>query len=658
MAAGGFSCRICINSSQFRRCARNLSVGRTARVTPTGPALQIAAAVRTAHADIPIVQATCFITHRKTLFISNPSLRKCTSARTQRLLFIFPLILSPALLSGATLTIDLGAASGFAVLAGSGITVARAVNTTSITGDIGSVPTPAITGLENVVLTGTNHAGGEASESAQDSLVAAYANAAGRAYTKLYAADFNLGGQTLTSGVYNSASSLSLTGSLTLDAKGDPNAVWIFQAGSTLTTASSSEVNLVGGAQASNIFWQVGSSATLGTYTNFAGSILAHTSITVTTGATVDGRMLASGGAVTLDSNTIAVPQGLPAAPTQAVDVFWTGSGTSWNELGSWSTDRDITNLDPALMPGSTETVTFNLSALSSAQTINLDAAQSIRGLSFTSEGTIQLQAGGEEQVLTLADGGINKSGSGEVSIGSVTAGQQVRLELSADQSWTSNDHTSALTILNDVSASMTTSTDRVLTLNGASTAANTVAGAIGDHESGVMTLHKSGTGNWTLAGNNTYSGDTLVSAGTLLVTGKLSATAVTVEALAAFAGIGILEGDLDFAATAMLHVADISDAMRVTGNVTFGSGFGIANLSGIDWDEIAMDSAFTILSTTQAFSTSDISNLGVENAVVVGSIGRVAYFQNGSLQVVVIPEPSALLLGGLAAMLLLRRRR
>ncbi len=96
-----------------------------------------------------------------------------------------------------------------------------------------------------------------------------------------------------------------ITGPLTLDAEGDPNAVFIFQTASTLTTASASSVNLVNGAQACNVFWQVGSSATLGTASSFMGTVMALESITLTTGATVEGRMLARNGAVTMDSNTI-----------------------------------------------------------------------------------------------------------------------------------------------------------------------------------------------------------------------------------------------------------------------------------------------------------------------------------------------------------------
>ena len=118
-----------------------------------------------------------------------------------------------------------------------------------------------------------------------------------------------LGGTTKTPGVYDSpAGTFGITGTLTLDAQGDPNAVFIFKAASTLITASASRVNLVNGAQASNVFWQVGSSATLGTYSVLRGNVLALASITVTTGVTVDGRTLARTAAVTLDTDTITTP--------------------------------------------------------------------------------------------------------------------------------------------------------------------------------------------------------------------------------------------------------------------------------------------------------------------------------------------------------------
>ena len=134
----------------------------------------------------------------------------------------------------------------------------------------------------------------------------------------------DLGGKTLTAGVYCFSSSAQLTGVLTLDAQGSANAVFIFKIGSTLTTASGSSVVLINGGSLCNVFWQVGSSATLGTTTAFGGNILALTSITLTTGATVIGRTLARNGAVTLDSNTVtaictigAVPGVCPAITLQ-----------------------------------------------------------------------------------------------------------------------------------------------------------------------------------------------------------------------------------------------------------------------------------------------------------------------------------------------------
>lgn len=193
----------------------------------------------------------------------------------------------------------LGTAGSFAVLAGAGIT-----NTgpTTIKGDVGSYPTTTQTGFGSVTLSGgTNHAGDAVTQGAKTDLTTAYNTAAGSGPTTPVAAD--LGGQTLTPGVYNSASSLGLTGTLTLS--GTSSDVWIFQAGSTLTTASGSSVVFIGGATACNVFWQIGSSATIGTGSAFKGVIMALDSITVTTGATIDGRALARNGAVTLDTDTI-----------------------------------------------------------------------------------------------------------------------------------------------------------------------------------------------------------------------------------------------------------------------------------------------------------------------------------------------------------------
>jgi len=134
-------------------------------------------------------------------------------------------------------------------------------------------------------------------------LTAGYLDAAGRSGGTSVSGD--LVGRTLTAGVYKSTSSLENSGDVTLDAQGDPSAVFIFQIASTLTTGSGSHVILANGASACNVFWQVGSSATLGTNSIFKGNILALTSITVTTGVNLEGRVLARNGAVTLDSNVI-----------------------------------------------------------------------------------------------------------------------------------------------------------------------------------------------------------------------------------------------------------------------------------------------------------------------------------------------------------------
>lgn len=205
--------------------------------------------------------------------------------------------------SAAESPVGLGEATSFAVLAGTTVT-----NTgpSLISGDLGVNPGSEITGFPpGQVINGTEHAADAVALRAQSALTTGYDDAAGRTPATTVSSD--LGGQTLAPGVYKTASALGLTGTVTLDAEGDPNAVFIFQAGSTLITAPGSTVALIGGAQACNVFWQVGSSATLGTRTTFVGSILALTSASLDTGTTVMGRVLARNGAVNLDSNTITM---------------------------------------------------------------------------------------------------------------------------------------------------------------------------------------------------------------------------------------------------------------------------------------------------------------------------------------------------------------
>jgi hypothetical protein len=195
----------------------------------------------------------------------------------------------------------LGSADNFVVLAGSGIT-----NTgpTTITGDVGTYSTTTETGFGSVTLTGTDHAGDSVTQAAKTDLTTAYNAAAGR--TPVTVAT-ELGGTSPVPGVYNSADGkFVITGTITLT--GNATDVWIFQTVTTLITASSSQIIMGGTAKAANVYWVVGSSATLGTGTTFAGNILALTSITLTTGATVEGRTLARNGTVILDTNSITKP--------------------------------------------------------------------------------------------------------------------------------------------------------------------------------------------------------------------------------------------------------------------------------------------------------------------------------------------------------------
>jgi hypothetical protein len=202
--------------------------------------------------------------------------------------------------------VALGAAEPFAVLAGSTVTN---VGLTSVTGDLGVSPGTVVTGFAPGVIVGTIHAGDPAAAAAIADLTTAYDDAAGRSLCRVTVAAPNLGGQTLAPGLYWSGSSLEVTsGTLTLDAGGDADAVFIFQSASTLTTTSGLGIVLAGGAKASNVYWQVGSSATIGTNSAFFGTIMADQAVTMNTGATLDGRALARIASVTLDANLITRP--------------------------------------------------------------------------------------------------------------------------------------------------------------------------------------------------------------------------------------------------------------------------------------------------------------------------------------------------------------
>ncbi len=197
--------------------------------------------------------------------------------------------------------VPLGSDATFAVLAASTVTNS---GPTIVTGDLGVSPGTAVTGFPPGTVTGgAIHAGDPTAAQAQLDLTTAYNNAAGRVNPTAVPAD--IGGTVITPGFYRAPVSLAITGNVTLDGQNDPNSVFIFQIASTLTTSVNSTVTLINRANACNIFWQVGSSATLNTASIFNGNILAQASISLGTGATVNGRVLARTGAVTLLSNIV-----------------------------------------------------------------------------------------------------------------------------------------------------------------------------------------------------------------------------------------------------------------------------------------------------------------------------------------------------------------
>jgi hypothetical protein len=217
-------------------------------------------------------------------------------------LFVLFAVSAVSLRSAPIGSVNLGSAGNFAVLANSTVT---STGPTVVTGDLGISPGTALVGFGPGVVLGTKHLNDAVAAAAQLDLTTAYNDAAGRAFPAAIPAD--IGGTIIVPGLYKAPVSLAITGNVILNGAG----VYIFQIPSTLTTSSGSQVILAGGASASNIFWQVGSSATIGTTSIFYGNILAQASITVQTGATLSGRALARTGAVTLDTNAVSKSGGV-----------------------------------------------------------------------------------------------------------------------------------------------------------------------------------------------------------------------------------------------------------------------------------------------------------------------------------------------------------
>lgn len=345
-------------------------------------------------------------------------LRAVLTLATAMALFAFP-----AGAFAAEPTVNLGTSAGFAVLAGTTIT-----NTgpTTITGDVGIHPGSAFVDT-GVTLIGTRQINNAVASRAKTDLVTAYNDAAGRPVSGRLAVD--LGGLTLSPGVYDTGGVVGITGLLTLDAGGDPDAVFIIKSTATLITAANSEVRLVNGARFCRVFWVVPSSATLGTDSKFVGHIFALTDINVQTRASVEGQLLARNGQVTLDTNVVrneicaatrmirvtksASPSSLPNGPGTVTYTYQvTNPGAvelsdikvADNKISTVSYVSGDTNRDSILQSG--ETWTYRATARLSRTTTNVVTATGIGASVMTSDtATLTVNVGSAAQATDSAVG-------------------------------------------------------------------------------------------------------------------------------------------------------------------------------------------------------------------------------------------------------------
>lgn len=390
-------------------------------------------------------------------------------------------------------TVPLGAAGDFAVLGGSTVT-----NTgpTIITGQLGVSPGLAITGFPpGLVNGGTSHSNDALAAQAHADAATAF-SLLGLEVATVNLTGQNLGGLTLTPGVYRFNTNAQLTGTLSLNTGGDPNAVFHFQIGSDLTTASNSSVLVLNGGS-DNIFWQIGTSATLGTNSLFTGTIIADQSITLTTGATLDGRALAINAAVTLDSNSVGVavlPLGVGRFWTGAAGALWSGVNWSPDAVGAGSSTL-APNADVVFSAtgAQNQSTVLDADATISSLTVNDPAAVTISG-----PGLLSITGAGASTGLTI------NSGAGLTTINS-------DLALSGPAQVVSV-HNAAGLVINGV-----------------------VSGANG--------LLKAGAGDLVLTGVNAYTGDTAILQGTLAVDGSVVGN--TLVAGGTLRGLGTVGGSV-----------------------------------------------------------------------------------------------------------------
>ena len=332
---------------------------------------------------------------------------------------LLPCITLSVCLQAAQLPVTLGSAGTFTILGASTVT---STGPSVVNGNVGVSPGSAVTGFPPaIVVGGALHVADGPAALAQSDLTAAYLDAAGRTVPAIVAGD--LGGLTLAPGLYKSTSSLGITGVLTLDGQGNSGSVFIFQVASALTTATSSQVVLIGGAQAANVFWQVGSSATLGTYSIFAGTIMAQASVSLATGAALNGRALARTGAVTLDSNTGVNPGppvigGTPPALAVTCPLGSALVGVAYNSLvvATGGTPPYTFSIAPGTLPAglnlnaSTGAVTGTPTGSGGTSSFNTNALDSVDG-SATNGCSIVVAAAGSGADVSIVKTGPATSG-------------------------------------------------------------------------------------------------------------------------------------------------------------------------------------------------------------------------------------------------------